>query len=329
MSKNVAFIIVFFSLALFLGVGVFLGLQNTAELPAENYAVCAVSMERVIIGGQGDVYNFEGVTDFSEPEFDYLAEYSVEGDAIKDPVLESVPADLQDEQKDSALQNEAWQVFTELIPAADRQMVTQFNVFTDGYSNTLAAVDQSKQDAAQWMLEVDIADLEDKNALIFTMIHEYAHLLTLNASQVEPDAEIVNDPFNLELQKEKAAACPNYFPGNGCSYADSYIHAFYNRFWLEVADEWQQVDALQYGTDDFVPYYNALYDFYKTHADQFVGDYAVTHPAEDIAESFTHFVFSPKPLGNSIKEQKLAFFYEYPELVQLREDILSGACQLK
>jgi len=54
----------------------------------------------------------------------------------------------------------------------------------------------------------------------------------------------------------------------------------------------------------------------------------VTHPAEDIAESFTYFVFTPKPTGNSIKEQKIAFFYEYPELVKLRSDILNGACSL-
>lgn len=329
MPKNLLFIAVLLSLVLFLGVGIILGMQNTAGLPAETYAVCAVSMDEVIVSGQGDVYNFEGVTDFSEPELDYLATYSVQGDAITDPVFRSVPADLQDEQKDSAIQSEAWQIFTELIPAQDRSMVTQFNVFTDGYSNTLAAVDQSRQNNSHWILEVDIADLEDKDAFIFTLVHEYAHLLTLNASQVEPDAEIVNDPYDLDLQKEKAAACPNYFPGNGCSYADSYIHAFYSRFWLDVADEWQQVDALQYGTDDFVPYYNGLYDFYKTHSEQFVGDYAVTHPAEDIAESFTHFVFSPRPIGNSIKEQKIAFFYEYPELTRLREDILNGACQLE
>jgi hypothetical protein len=59
-----------------------------------------------------------------------------------------------------------------------------------------------------------------------------------------------------------------------------------------------------------------------------VDDYSTTHPAEDIAESFTYFVFGPKPTGNSIKEQKIAFFYEYPELIHLRENILSGACSL-
>ena len=329
MSKNITFIVVLLSLALFLVLGAFLGRQNTSELSAENYAVCAVSMDEVIISGQGDVYNYEGVTDFSEPELGYLAEYSVDGNAITDPILKSVPADMQDEQKDTALQGEAWQIFTELIPAEDRQMVTQFNVFTDGYSNTLAAVGQLSENPSAWMLEVDVADLEDKDSLIFTMVHEYAHLLTLNAEQVEPDQDLVDDPFNPDLQIAKAAACTYYFTGTGCSYEDSYINVFYNRFWLDLEEEWSAIDVMQYDADASLEYYAALYAFYKKHQDQFVGDYSVTHPAEDIAEAFTHFVFSPRPIGNSIKEQKLAFFYEYPELVQLRQDILTGACQLE
>lgn len=238
----------------------------------------------------------------------------------------NLPDDLKDEQKDFALQNEGWKIFTDLIPPQDRQMVAQYNTFTDGYSNTLAAVDQTKADPSQWILEIDIADLEDKDSLLFTMIHEYAHILTLDASQVTPDQEIVEDPYNLDLQASKAAACPYFFTGTGCSYANSYIDAFYNRFWLDINDEWQKIDALQYGTEDLTPYYDGLYNFYKTHQDQFLDDYSVTHPDEDIAEAFAYFVFSPKPTGNSIKEQKVAFFYEYPELVELRANILESVC---
>jgi hypothetical protein len=329
MSKKVNFVVVLFVLVLFLFVGLYIGKGSASSLDPDAYAVCALSMDEIIESGLGDVYDFSGVTDFEEPKFHYVAEYSVNGDSLASPVLQPVPADLGDEQKDYGLQNEAWQIFTELIPAQDRQMVAQFNVFTDGYSNTLAAVDQSKQNLSEWVLEVDIADLEDKDALVFTMIHEYAHLLTLNSTQVIPDADTFKDPYNLDLLKKKAAACSTYFAGTGCSLPDSYINAFYNRFWTDIQEEWTQIDELQYGTDDLVPYYNGLYTFYLEHKDQFVGDYAVTHPAEDIAESFTHFVFSPKPVGYSIRDQKLAFFYEYPELVQLREDILKGTCSLE
>ena len=51
-------------------------------------------------------------------------------------------------------------------------------------------------------------------------------------------------------------------------------------------------------------------------------DYAATNPGEDIAESFTSFVMEPKPDGDTIAEEKVLFFYEYPELVQLRAEIV-------
>ena len=139
----------------------------------------------------------------------------------------------------------------------------------------------------------------------------------------------MDDPTNLSLQQKKAAACPTYFTGTGCSYSDSYINTFYTRFWLGINDEWEKIDSLQYNPEDSTPYFDGLYSFYKSHQDQFVDDYATTHPTEDIAEAFAYFVFTPKPTGDSIKEQKIAFFYEYPELVQLRENILNGACSFE
>lgn len=325
MKRDWSFPLLLLIIVLFVYMAVYFGERSAPGVVAQ---ACTVSMTAIIASAQGDVYNMSGVTDYSEPQAYYLAVYSVKGESITDPVYESVPDDLKDEQDDFAMQNQAWEIFTGLIPPQDREMVVQFNVFTDGFENTLAAVDQRPEDPSQWILEIDIADLENREELMFTMIHEYAHLLTLNASQVTPDQEIVADPNNQELQNQKAAACPNYFTGIGCSYTDSYIHAFYNRFWLDINGEWEKVNALQYDAGDLTAYYNGLHEFYKAHTDQFLDDYATTHPTEDIAEAFAYFVFSPRPGGHSVKEQKMAFFYEYPELVALREDILSGACSM-
>jgi hypothetical protein len=327
MKKNLTFIAVLLTVGLFILLGVVLGRYTLSRWATETpNATCAVTMTEIIGSAQGDVYNMGDVSNYVEPQSYDLATYSVQGNTIANPTFESVPNDLKGEQKDFTLQNEGWKIFIDLIPSENRQMVAQYNTFTDGYSNTLAAVDQTKDDPSQWILEIDVADLQDKDSLIFTMIHEYAHILTLNASQVTPDQEIVDDPENLSLQENKAAACKNYFTGTGCSYKDSYINAFYNRFWVDVNDEWRKIDTLQYGAEDLTLYYDALYNFYKTHQDQFVDDYATTHPTEDIAESFAYFVFGPKPIGNSIKEQKVAFFYEYPELVELRANILANLC---
>lgn len=326
MNKKTGFVVVLGALALFFTAGIYIGLQSTPK--DDRYAACPIFLEQVIESAMGDVYDFEGEVEYEEPDFHYLVSYSVNGDVISEPVFDEVPVSLQDEQENIELQRSAWDLFAALVPAENRSMVTQFDVFTDGYSNTLAAVSQSTDDPSLWILEVDIADLDEKDALLFTLIHEYAHLLTLNETQVVPDLDLVFDMFNLGLLTEKAAACETYFTGLGCSQPDSYIQAFYDRFWADIHEEWSRVDVLQYDGDE-IAYYNTLYDFYKAHQDQFVDDYSVTHSTEDIAEAFTYFVFSPKPQGDTIREQKILFFYEYPELVRLREHVLSTACSMK
>ncbi len=45
------------------------------------------------------------------------------------------------------------------------------------------------------------------------------------------------------------------------------------------------------------------------------------NPEEDIAESFLHFVWEDKPKGRTIAEQKILFFYDFDELIKIREEI--------
>ncbi len=300
------------------------GAANRAAAPA-----CSAQLTDILAAAQGEVYNMEGYEEYEEPQLAYLVVYPAQGEELGEPVFEEdVPAALKDEQADAALQKEAWRLFADLVPAQRREMISAYRVFTDGEGNTLAAVEQDAEDPARWFLDVDAADIADRASLVSTLIHEYAHLLTLNDSQVTPDAEVLKNWNDPDLLQEKAAACPRYFTDTGCSRPNSYMQAFYERFWREAADEWAQTNAMQYETEDLTPYYKALYQFYLERADQFVDDYAVAHPTEDIAESFMYFILSPKPTGNSIREQKIKFFYEYPELRELRESILNGICSV-
>jgi len=327
--KNLTVLLVIILVCLAIACGYAIGIYLSASIDRDTGASCPNIMADIVQSAQGNVYEVVD-PNYIEPYFYNLATYSVNGDEIINPVFDTtIPNDLKDEQQNSALQKEAWQIFATLIPAKDRQIVSQYKVFTDGFEETLAMVDLTEGDLTHWIVEVDIADLEDKNQFMFTLIHEYAHLLTLNASQVTADQEVLNDLLNdtpdLALLERKTTACPNYFTGGGCSLPNSYINSFYNRFWVDINTEWKKIDALQYA-DDLDPYYAGLYNFYLTHQDQFVDDYSTTHPTEDIAESFAYFVFSPRPAGNSIKEQKIAFFYEYPELIELRQNILNSTC---
>ena len=70
-----------------------------------------------------------------------------------------------------------------------------------------------------------------------------------------------------------------------------------------------------------------VHEFYSKYPDQFVSEYAATNPREDIAESWTEFVMRPKPTDTSTADQKVQFFYEYPELVETRRQILQGICK--
>jgi hypothetical protein len=326
--KNLTVLLVIILVCLAIACGYAIGIYLSASIDRDTGASCPNTMADIVQSVQGNVY--EAVDpNYIDPTLYDLVTYSVNGDEIINPVFDTVPNNLKDEQQNSALQKEAWQIFATLIPAKDRQIVSQYKVFTDGFEETLAMVDLTEGDLTHWIVEVDIADLEDKNQFMFTLIHEYAHLLTLNASQVTADQEALNDLLNdtpdFALVERKTAACPEYFTGGGCSLPNSYVNAFYDRFWLGINAEWKKIDLLQYESPKTL-YYASLFNFYKAHQDQFVDDYSTAHPTEDIAESFTYFVFSPKPVGNSIKEQKIAFFYEYPELVELRRSILNSVC---
>lgn len=252
----------------------------------------------------------------------YLVSYFVNADEISRPFEESVPDDLKDEQADRASHEDIWGLFTRLIPLEQRDFLSAFSIVTDGNGNILAAVGQSSNNPEEWVLEVDILDSGNEYVLTFTLLHEFAHLLTLNSTQVPPSIDIFDNPNNDTIYQTELAACPQYFPGEGCSNVDSYINQFFDRFWLDLYDEWQKIDS----EPDEDTYYDLLDDFYNTYEDQFISDYAPTSPAEDIAESFAYFVLSPKPEPTSIVSEKMLFFYEYPELVQLRGQILNQLC---
>jgi hypothetical protein len=256
------------------------------------------------------------------PDETMLVTYSVNGDEIYDPLFEDVTEDLLDEQLDEGAQKQIWEYYTALIPAENRNTITEYAVFTDGPDNTLAAVMQAYSDPSDWSLQVDIADTSDYYSLTFTLIHEYGHLLTLGPDQVPPSLGIFNNPEDNDIYLEELSNCPTYFPGEGCSNSDSYVNEFFDQFWVEIHDEWNEINL----EEDEDIYYEKLEEFYYKYEDQFVTDYAPTSPAEDIAEAWSFFILGPRPAGDTIAEEKILFFYNYPELVELRSAILNNIC---
>ena len=251
-----------------------------------------------------------------------LVTYNVKGDELSAPALSQAPPSLLPYQREFALQRSAWSLFTTLVPLDQRGMLAQFQIMTDGPGGVLSAVEQTPGDPTRWILEADIADMPDQKNFAFTLLHEYGHLLTLNSTQVPPDLRVFNNPDSSRIRQRAAASCSDYFPGEGCSLASSYINTFFDRFWKDLYEEWSAIDQI----DDQDRREAKLHGFYRKYNNRFVDLYAASSPVEDIAETWAYFVLTPRPAGQSLADEKMAFFYQYPELVTLRDHVRAGLC---
>lgn len=285
--------------------------------PAGEVPVCADDLARILDDSENKFTPGRNLENLYT-----LVTYVVSGDTISSPTIEKgVPGSVTFDQQDTSTQEKIWQFVTDVVPADQRTELAHFVIYTDGANNSLGAVDQT-DDPHYWNLEIDIRDARNFPDLATTVIHELAHLITLNDTQVTTDYKVFYSPDNKDVFSQEAATCSTYFIFEGCSHQDSYINSFFNQFWPDIYPEWKTIDA----ETDPDTLSAKLDSFYQEYSDQFVSDYAATNPEEDIAESFMFFVFAPKPAGATISEQKILFFYKYPELVRLRDRLTANLC---
>ncbi len=195
-----------------------------------------------------------------------------------------------------------WNRFRTLIPAAYRSNFAEYIVYNDPDDDTAAYVAQTDESLQNWQIAININDtfdsqvnLIDSKEFDLTLIHEFAHVMTLNNGQVDPETDELN-------------CRPQFFTGEGCARKSAFINLFFKKFWTQ-----SQLEAAE--TDPEA--------FYDKNPERFVTDYAASNPGEDIAETFSYFVARPKPKNcdRSIAEKKLCFLYEFPSLVTLRKNI--------
>jgi hypothetical protein len=257
---------------------------------------------------ESDVAYSDDVPDYKGPEDGYvLVTYKVSGDKISSPdYTKKIPSTYSKYQKDTDEHKRIWKVITDVIPLDQRKDLDQFIIFTDGMDNFTGAVDEGSTPDT-WSFQADILDSQNFATLSTTLVHEFGHMVTLSSEQVDYGA----------------STCKNYSTSDGCSTKNSYINTFFISFWKDTYKEWKKDAKL---TEDGDVDEDGVYAFYEKYPDQFVSDYAATNPSEDLAESWTYFVYSDKPRDDSIANQKILFFYQYPELVQLRQKMLNGLC---
>jgi hypothetical protein len=255
-------------------------------------------------------------------EFD-LVIYKVNGNEISDPITLYVPEEYRKYQKDTDAHKRIWDFYVAVIPPELRTTVKEFIIFTDGPEETTAWVNKSNTSNEYSQVGFDLLDADYPPYLADTLVHETAHLIFLSPEQVPHDQDRLH--YYQEREK-KFFECEQYVSGGDCSLPASYINLFYQKFWKTSYAEWWQVDQAAQDTETSDEYWDVLEKFYDKHNDWFLDSYAATDVEEDMAESFAFFVLNPKLSGASTYEQKVAFFYGFPELVEYRRQMIEGLC---
>lgn len=237
--------------------------------------------------------------DDQEEAFDIHAVYTI--DSADNLIYVSWKKDIR--------HSELWNVFTALVPQVARKDLIRISFADDAQSDTYAYVAQHDEDHLSWEMVVNLAMVYEYDSLLLdevkqTMIHEFAHILTLRHGQVQLLPSDISDA----VYDRAYDACDGYFLQEWCLRDTSYLSAFIEQFWNE--DE--LVSARDYEKPD------------QYSEEEYVSDYASTNPWEDIAESFTHFVLFKKASWTNERAQKINFFYTYPSLVKLRSRMRSG-----
>lgn len=215
-----------------------------------------------------------------------------------------------------------WDFYVSIIPSELRTFVSEFVIYTDGSSGDSAAwVAPSAREEGCWRVGIDLLDSDYPVYLADTLVHETAHLLTLNTSHIPLDG---GEYYYYDKKQGGFRKCEQYAVYGGCSLSNSYINLFYQKFWKESCGTWREIEqeAQDAASDD--EYYELKEQFYDMHEDWFLDSYAATNVEEDMAESFAFFVLNPKPSSDSVYEQKVAFYYEFPELVEYHQQMIEG-----
>lgn len=137
------------------------------------------------------------------------------------------------------------------------------------------------------------------------LIHEYGHMFTLNDSQVKIDADLIYSE-NEEKWGKAEDECSTFFvTKTGCLKVDSYLYAFYKAFWKDVYEDYEAIDWENERSYE---------EFFFNHEERFYNSYQGTSVV----------AFEAKEM----KDEKLAFYYEYEELAELRTAILEKLFEL-
>jgi hypothetical protein len=208
--------------------------------------------------------------------------------------IDKTPVDKTDSEKNSKVyefngssftplletpeQKEAWSYFYAIADANFvKEYIASVGFYNDAASDTAAHVNQNDTDSSKWDLSVNLAFASDKKELIFTLVHEYAHIFSLNKTAVDGNV---------------TGTCPRLQISEGCALEGSVISKFNSTFWNNI---------------DADPNNGEFGKYYQTNPADFVSEYAGTNAVEDFAETFAYATLKKNGSVASGGASKLAF----------------------
>lgn len=253
----------------------------------EKGAAETVSSESIDVGFKAKQRQFEE----SDPEFpdEEKIIYTKNADGTFEPELH--PADAQ-----------LWSMIEALSPTKEVfERLKVFEVYYDEEDSTLAAVESLDDTNSTWLYSINYTAVDEFEELAPTIVHEYAHILSLQDSQTTTEAE----------QVDVRDVCENYLVTEGCLKADAYLDDFFEKYWEGKGTYIGERDR----TEDEAE------EFFEKNSDDFVSAYATTNPAEDFAESFMFYVLKDARSDDVLKEQKKSFFQTFDTLQAYRTSL--------
>lgn len=189
-----------------------------------------------------------------------------------------------------------WQeLISKVVSTENRSLMGSFGFFRDGLdgkrSYTLPATAQYP--APRVMIDPDDVldrdgNFRDLSRSVADVTRELGHILSTNADQLA-----------INAQGRRGLSTAEYLP-------DSYQAQFMKQFYPELS---------------YTNPIGATYEDLRNRPEDFVSAEAAKGANEEFADAFTAFVFSDKPKGDSIWEQKILFFYGDPVFTDARKYI--------
>jgi hypothetical protein len=244
------------------GLGHLLGMTGSTTAPLIGTAISAVRTDSHPARATETVR-------YDDRSLVLLASYPVNDGRVADPAT-------ADRHK------ELWALTRATLPDNAVQQIRQLNIVTDGRYGTLAMVHRSSLDTTTWVLSMDPA--EDDEVIVSTLIHEYAHMLSLRSADLRSASASRNgcDGVRIEI---------------GCARAGSVLAEWHDTFWAGASEPARAGSG-------------------------FVTPYAAMSVHEDLAESFLAWVRDDVDRPTPGIEARFAFLRDRPELVEARAAIL-------